>query len=456
MSKPITVGHFAFTPKARRYVREIMKSGRLSYGPFSQRFEAEFARLHNCAFAAFMNSGTSALHVALQAMKEQGGWKDGDEVIVPAQTFVATVNIVIHNRLKPVFVDVDPITYNLDHRKLIDAIRGGKTRAVIPVHLHGLPAQIDEICHDARAFGLQVLEDSCESMFAKFKGQPVGSWGDAACFSTYIAHLLSTGIGGLATTNNPDLAKRIRSLMNHGRDGIYLSIDDDDGLSGERLREVIAKRFSFTSIGHSFRATEFEAALGLAQLEGHEKMLAARKRNAMRLIENLRDLEDKIQLPIVPQDREHAWMMFPIVLRYEDKAGLTQHLEEHGIETRCIPRIVDQPCYASEYPDLAERFPVASWLTRSGFYVGVHSALDVGDMDRIADCIRQYFQVVRRVPSIIAEETVTLDHDADLTYAGKKATEPQPRSQPWTQPRRENAAGLAVSEESPNPLGAST
>lgn len=414
----IPVGSYEFDKTARKYLRQVIKSNRLSYGDFSRRFESEFARIHNCAHAAFMNSGTSALQVILQAMKERYGWKDGDEVIVPAQTFVATANIVLHNRMKPVFVDVDPLTYNLDPDKLEAAITG-RTQAVIPVHLMGLPANMREINAIARPHGLKVIEDSCEAMFAKHHGVSVGALGDAAAFSTYVAHYIVTGIGGLATTNDPDLAKRIRSLMNHGRDGIYLSIDDDDGLTGKRLHEVVSKRFHFTSVGHSFRATEFEAALGLAQLESYPKIVKARTSNAARLKASLRDLEDKIQLPTIPQGSDHVFMLFPIVLRDEDKTGLVNHLEDHGIETRDIPALVNQPIYQSLYPDLATRFPVASWITANGFYVGCHQFLKPSDVDRISEVIHSYFQPSRNVPAVIAEETTYLSRDQDIHYSGR-------------------------------------
>src|SRR5207249_5320991 len=126
---------------------------------------------------------------------------------------------------------------------------------------------MDAVLAIAKKHRLKVIEDSCETVFARYKGKKVGSLGDIGCFSTYVAHYIVTGVGGFATTNDPKLAVRLRSLMNHGRDSIYFQIDDDKGLKGAKLREVVARRFSFVSVGHSFRATEFEAALGLAQLE---------------------------------------------------------------------------------------------------------------------------------------------------------------------------------------------
>jgi dTDP-4-amino-4,6-dideoxygalactose transaminase len=138
----ISVGGLKIGPRERRYLAEVIRSSRLSYGPFSERFERGFARAHDCRFAFFCNSGTSALHIAFAALKEEYGFQDGDEVLVPAVTFVATANIVLHNRMTPVFVDVDPKTYNIDAR-LIEAKITPRTRAIIPVHLMGLPADMD-------------------------------------------------------------------------------------------------------------------------------------------------------------------------------------------------------------------------------------------------------------------------------------------------------------------------
>ena len=316
--REIGVGGFAASARARRYVGQVLRSGRLSYGTFHQRFEAAFAAEHDSRHAIFCNSGTSALHVAVQALKEKYGWADGDEILVPAITFIATSNVVLHNRLKPVFVDVDPLTYTIDPMKM-EAKITKRTRAVMPVHLLGLPADMDPILDISKRRGLSVIEDSAETMFARYKGRKVGSLGDIGCFSTYVAHYIVTGVGGLATTNDPDLCIRLRSLMNHGRDSIYLSIDDDKDAAGAKLHEIVAKRFQFISVGHSFRATEFEAALGLAQLEEKEKIVKGRLAMAARLTKGLRPFSDRLQLPTCPPGREHMYMLYGLVLRGEDK-----------------------------------------------------------------------------------------------------------------------------------------
>lgn len=386
--KQIGVGTFTVTAAMRNMVNAVLNSGRISYGPMSRELEYRFARLHGCEHGVLSNSGTSSLQVALQALKELHGWRDGDEVIVPALTFVATVNIVLHNRLTPVLVDVDPDYYELDPDQIARAMTP-RTRAIIPVHLFGQPCDMTAISAIAARFGLNVIEDSCECMFVAHASRAAGAWGDVGCFSTYVAHLLTTGVGGIGTTNNPDLAALMRSLVNHGRDGIYISIDDDDGLSGAARREVISRRFHFERIGHSFRITELEAALGLAQLDDWGAMIAARQANAWYLSERLRPYADRLQLPAERPNTGHAYMMYPLVLRHEDKAALCEHLEARGIETREMLPLTNQPCYQRLFRE--EDYPVAWWINRSGFYVGCHQDLTAADLDEVAGAIGDYF-----------------------------------------------------------------
>ena len=389
--REIGVGGFKVGARARRYIDQVLLSGRLSYGPFHRRFESAFAAEHDSRHAIFCNSGTSALHLAVQALKEKYLWKDGDEVLVPAVTFIATSNVVLHNRLKPVFVDVDPLTYNIDPSK-IEAKLTKRTRAIMPVHLLGLPADMDEIGAIAKKRGLRIIEDSAETMFARYKGRKVGSLGDIGCFSTYVAHYIVTGVGGLATTSDPDLHIRLRSLMNHGRDSIYLSIDDDKGAAGKRLHEIVAKRFQFVSVGHSFRATELEAALGLAQLEEKAGIVKARVGMANRLTAALREFEDRLQLPTCPPDRDHTHMLYGLVLRGEDKTALVNFLEDRGVETRDLLPLLNQPVYRRLFGDLEPRYPVARMLNRSGFYIGCHQYMTPGDADYVVEQFRAFFR----------------------------------------------------------------
>lgn len=388
--KSIGVGDFRFGKLDKKYIKQVINSNRLSYGSMTQMFENQFAAEHQCRFGIFCNSGTSALHIAISALKEKYKWQNGDEIIVPAVTFIATSNVVLYNNLKPVFVDVDRTTYNIDP-SLIERKITKKTRAIIPVHLFGLPCDMTFILEIARKHNLHIIEDSCETMFATYKGKKVGSFGDIGCFSTYIAHFLVTGVGGICLTNSKRLAIILKSLMNHGRDSIYISIDDDNK-TGRQLFRVVERRFKFIRLGHSFRATELEAAIGLAQLQKKEKIISKRRKNAAYLTKGLKELEEFLQLPVIPEDREHNFMMYPIVVKKGSKKKLVRFLEENWIETRDMMPLLNQPVYIKLFGDIQKDYPVAKWISEKGFYIGCHQYLYKKQLDYMIEKFYQYYK----------------------------------------------------------------
>lgn len=386
----IGVGTFKISEKARRYVNDVLNTERLSYGPYLQKFEKVFAAAHDCRFSIMTNSGTCSLMIALAALKNRHGWQDGDEVIVPAVTFIATSNIVLQLNMTPVFVDVDPVFYELDPSK-IEAKITPRTRCIIPVHLFGCPCDMDPILQIAERHKLRIIEDSCETMFTKYKGKSVGSFGDIGCFSTYVAHILTTGVGGICTTNDPDLAIQLRSLMNHGRDSIYMSIDDDNDKSKEELEIITKRRFSFVQMGYSFRVTEMEGALGLAEFEDREDMMRKRRDNAQFFMEKLSRWGEHMQLPTLRASAGHAFMMFPIVMRNEEKTALVNYLEESGIETREMLPLINQPFYKKLFSIRENDYPVATWINNNGFYIGCHQGLSDSEKEYVLDRFESYF-----------------------------------------------------------------
>lgn len=390
--KQIGVGDASIGKLERKFVLDVLDKERLSYGYYHQRFEYEFAKAHNRKFAMFCNSGTSALQAGLHALKIKYKWKDGDEVIVPGITFVATVNIVIQNGLKPIFVDVEPDFFEIDPSKIEKAITK-KTRAIIPVHIGGHPCDMDPILNIAKKHKLKILEDSCETMFAKYKGDPSGSWGDVACFSTYVAHILITGVGGFAATNDPELAVLIKSLFNHGRDKIYLSMDDDKVTDRKKLFNIVSKRFSFEHVGYSYRATELEAAIGYGQIKRYKNMIKSRKKNASYLTKGLSDLGKYLQLPTARKDTEHVFMFYPIVVKGGvDRNDLVNFLEENLIETRYLLPLLNQPVYKKLFGDIEYKYPVSKHLNNNAFYIGCHTGITKKELDYIIKKFHQYFK----------------------------------------------------------------
>jgi len=393
IKEQIGVGCADISETEKKYVKEVLDTERLSYGPFLKKFESKFAQMHDSKFAIAVNSGTDALRIAVACLKEAHEWKDGDEIVCPAVTFVASSNVILQNNLKPVFVDVEPDIYNIDPAKIEAAITD-RTRAIMAVHLFGQPATMEPIVNIAKKHSLKIIEDSCETMLVGYKGKSVGSLGDIGCFSTYVAHLIVTGVGGLAVTNNPKYAEIMRSLANHGRDGIYISIDDDKNKSDKEFKQIIERRFSFIRIGYSSRITEMEGALGLGQLERADEILSARQKNAQYLIKKLEKYQDKIQLPIKREDRGHAYMMFPIVIKQNakiNKKDFVFFLEDNNIETRDMLPLVNQPIYTKMFGDkIEDKYPVAKWINNNGFYVGCHQKISKKELDYVVEKMGEF------------------------------------------------------------------
>lgn len=386
-SRPrIGIGTADINETDRERVMRALVTGRLSAGPFMAEFESKFAEMHDRRHASMCNSGTGALQLALQALKERYGWADGAEVIVPAMTFVATVNVVFFNGLTPVLADIDPLTYTVDPAAVEAAITE-RTVAIIPVHLFGQAADMTAIMTIAARHGLRVIEDSAEAAGVRHRGRMVGTFGDFGCFSTYMAHLVTTGVGGLAVTDDDENALRFRSLMNHGRNPRYLRIDDDEGVDDDALLEIVWSRCDFHSMGQSYRVTELEAALGIGQLERLPAALERRREIAAALCAAL--AHPLLQLPTVAEGNEHAYMMYPIVCRTPElRDRLVIALERGGVETRFLLPILGQPCYQGrlEFPE--GTYPVAERTVANGFYIGSHTGMTDDDLDYIGDVVQ--------------------------------------------------------------------
>ncbi len=389
----IGVGGFNVSARAKQLVMEVLDSNRLTAGPKMAQFEREFAAIHGCKYGLMSNSGTSALHIALAALKEKYKWQDGDEVLVPAVTFVATSNVVIYNNLKPVFVDVDPRNYCLDPTKIEEKITT-RTRAVMPVHLAGQVCDMEPILEIAKSNNLRIVEDSAESMFVGDKGRPVGSFGDVGCFSTYAAHMITTGVGGVCTTNDPELIVMLKSFMNHGRDSIYITIDDDKAAKGDELFQIANSRFSFVRLGHSFRCTEMEAALGIAQLEEREQACDRRLEIVAQYNKGFAELQNFLQLPYPRPGSEHCYMFYPFTILDErvKRSDLIRFLEDNSIETRYLMPLINQPVYHQIFGNLDKQYPVAARLNQNAFYIGCHPDMHDEEAAYVIEKFHQFFQ----------------------------------------------------------------
>ena len=389
----IAIADLKISKKAKNYVLSVLNNNRLSYGKFTGKFEKEFAKTHNRDFAMVCNSGTSGLQVALHALKEVYGWEDNDEVLVPAVTFIASSNVIIHNNLKPVFVDVEKDYYCVDPKKIEEKITS-RTRAIMPVHLFGQSSEMKLILKIAKKHNLKIIEDSCETMFVKYMGKPVGSLGDISVYSTYVAHIMVTGVGGIVTTNDELLATTIKSLIFHGRDNIYLKIEDDDTKNKVRLNSLIERRFQFNHVGYSYRLTEMETALGLAELEKKDQIIKRRIYVGKKLTEALSKYDRFLQLPKVRKNSGHIYMLYPIVLIDDriEKEDLLLFLEENEVETRLFMPLLSQPIYKKIFGEIEDNYPIAKKLTERGFIIGSHPYLSDQDIKYVQNLFYTFFK----------------------------------------------------------------
>ncbi|MBI1746779.1 MAG: DegT/DnrJ/EryC1/StrS family aminotransferase [Acidobacteria bacterium] len=402
MDKPnrhISLGHVQIGDLEKQFVNEVLDSNRLSAGKYIHGFETEVAALHGCRYGIMCNSGASALSIAIAALKERGEWNEDDEVIVPALTYISVPNAIMQCGLQPVFVDVDPAYYTINPHGIKAKITR-RTRAIIPAHLFGFPCLMGDIKSLAVEHNLSLIEDASQAMFAQYQQSPVGSFGDIACFSTDAGQPLTTGVGGVITTNDQAIAVICRSLQSQGRDPIYLTIDDDDDLQDEaRRRRIVERRFSYVRLGHSYRVTELEGALGLAQLADRDTMLRQRRANAHWLNQKLSRFSECLQLPDTPPNCAPSWSFYPIVAKNGlDRAPVVDYLEAHGIETRFMLPLLNQPIYKKIFGNIENRFPVARGLSQNGFYIGCHQGLTREDLAYIVRRFEAFFAEYEKPP----------------------------------------------------------
>lgn len=392
----VGVGFASVSALEKEYVMDCLDNGRLSAGKYVSRFEKQFAEEHGKRYGVMSNSGTGAILLALEVLKETDGWDEKTEVLVPSVTFIATSNAVLAAGLKVKFVDVDIHTYNMDPDEIEKHI-GPDTKCIIPVHLFGMPCDMTKIMKIANKHHLRVIEDCAEAHFAKVDGKTVGSFGDLSTFSTYVAHTITTGIGGLTCTNDREHMEILRSLVAHGRACTceVCIASDATKTCPKRMETEIDRRFSFVRLGYSFRVGEIEGALGLAQLERKDEIMKARHTNAEYLIEKLSEYEDKIQLPRHPNNIEHTYMMFPILVKKDsgiNTRAFVEYLESENIETRPMLPLLNQPIYKELFGDIENNYPNAKYINKNGFYIGCHHGLTLLDLDYQVEKIGDYIQ----------------------------------------------------------------
>lgn len=371
----VPFGTVSITENARRLIDHALETKWVTRGKYVQEFEEKFAALFGVKEAVAVSSGTDADALACAVLYDFGA-RRGDEIIIPALTFVATANAVFQAGFTPVFVDVERETLNINPQKIEEAITP-KTRAIMPVHLMGKPAPMDAIMAIAKKHRLRVIEDAAEAHGAEYRGRKIGSIGEMAAFSLYAAHIVTTIEGGITITDNPAMAEALRSLRNHG----------------------IVGKFEFRRIGFSAKMNEIEAAVGLGNIEIFEQILRKRRRNLLYLIEKFKKFDESfITITEEPHEKigPHA---FSIIVRknagftkdelvaYYDKAGIDSRNLFYSIPTQC-------PSYAFLGKKLGD-FPEAEYCSDNGTHIGIHQDIELKQLDYVAAVTEEFLNAHR-------------------------------------------------------------
>ena len=345
------------TKEEEQYVLEVLRSGILSIGPKVEEFEKKFAKYVGVKYACAVSSGTAGLHLAMIA----AGIKKGDEVITSPFSFVASANSILYVGAKPVFIDIDPVTYNFNPEEIEKKITK-KTKAILVVHIFGQPADMDLVLKIAKKYKLKIIEDACESIGAAYKGKKVGTFGESAVFAFYPNKQMTTGEGGVLVTDSEKIDKLCRSLRNQGR------AENMQWLDHERL-------------GYNYRMDELSAAVGLAQIEKIDFLISERRKIAGWYNKFLSRYPKLVQIPQIAGGNTHTWFVYVAFLKNKkiNRDDLITHLAAKGVSTKpYLPSIHLFSFYKKMFGYKKGDFPISELVSDKGialpFYIGLKEA----------------------------------------------------------------------------------
>ncbi len=381
----------------------------LTAGRFADQFEADFAKVFGTRFSLLVNSGSSANLVALSCLTSSTlgdrRLKPGDEVITVAAGFPTTVNPTIQNGLVPVFVDVEPGTWNVDVSQL-DAAMGPRVRAVMIAHTLGNPFDLTAVSAFAKTHDLWLVEDCCDALGATHAGKPVGTVGDLATCSFYPAHHITMGEGGAVMTSRPNLKTLAESFRDWGRD--CWCAPGKDNTCGKRFAWQLGDlpcgydhKYTYGHVGYNLKATDMQAAVGLSQLGKVAGFVAARRRNFQFLLDSLRDLDEFFVLPRPTPNSEPSWFGFPLAVRPTapfTRDALTRHLDAKKIGTRLLfgGNLVRQPAYKDVPKRVVGDLATTDFVMNRVFWVGVYPGLTAEMLTFVVDTIRDFTRAATR------------------------------------------------------------
>ena len=375
----------------------------LTTGRFATQFEKEFAQFFGLRHAVLVNSGSSANLVAISALTSsqlgRKALKPGDEVITVAAGFPTTVNPILQNNLVPVFIDVHVPTYNVDVNQL-EAALSHKTRAVMLAHTLGNPFDLEAVTAFAHQHNLWLIEDCCDAVGASYQGKNVGTFGELATVSFYPAHHITMGEGGAVLTNNPKLKTLVESFRDWGRD--CWCEPGDDNTCGKRFDWRLGDlpygydhKYTYSHIGYNLKATDMQAAVGVAQLQKLSGFIQTRRQNFVKLYAGLQDLQEYFILPQATQNSEPSWFGFPIAVREEatfTRNDIVRFLENQKIKTRLLfgGNLVRQPAYLSAPHRIVGSLENADFVMNQVFWIGVYPGLSEIMLDYVISSFHEF------------------------------------------------------------------
>ncbi|MFC2066194.1 DegT/DnrJ/EryC1/StrS family aminotransferase [Chloroflexota bacterium] len=362
----IPVNEPLFDGNEKKYLNQCIDDAWISSeGPFVKQFEEKFSAYIGLKYGVAVCNGTVAIETALAAP----GIKKGDEVIMPTFTIISCAAAAVRLGARPVLVDSEPETWNMDVNQIEPKITG-RTKAIMPVHIYGHPVDMDPVMELAKKYNLVVIEDAAEVHGALYKGRKAGSIGDAGCFSFYANKIITTGEGGMVVTDNREIAERAQAYRN--------------------LCFKPGKRFYHTELGYNFRMTNLQAAVGVAQLEQIDRFVEIRRGNARKYTERLKNVKG-IKTPVEKEWAKNVYWMYAIELSEElgiNAVRMAQCLDEKGIATRpFFLGLHEQPVFHEMGLFVGEQYPVAERIARLGLYLPSGHTLTDEQINYICDAV---------------------------------------------------------------------
>lgn len=361
----IRIAHPEISKEEIDAVNEVLNSGMLAQGPKVTELEEAFAQYCGTKYAVAVNSGTATIHAALYA----AGVREGDEVITVPFSFIATINPILMLNATPVLVDINPETFNIDVSK-VEALISDKTKAILPVHLYGQPADLNELNEIAKRHGVAVIEDACQAVDADYDGKKAGNLGDLGCFSLYATKNIMSGEGGIVTTNSKSFVTAMKQFRQHGMSAPYM----------------------YEELGYNYRLTDLQAAIAIAQLKKASSFTARRQKNASKLNDGLTGIKG-IKLPVVKEGRSHVYHQYTI--RINNDFPLTRDEFVQAVQEKGVGAGVYYPKPLHSYPHIEKLgfklgdFPEAEKAADEVVSLPVHPHVSDEDVQTIINVIRE-------------------------------------------------------------------